>query len=185
MSTPRARATRERLVSAAGTAFGAEGVEASLGGIARAAGVGVRTLHSHFPTRDDLIADVVAAQLQEVAARGRELAGGAPRAGLIEWLGLFVAGASTYRGLPESVIRTLGEPGSPLFASCSSIETTCGELLTAAQQAGAVRADLDAADLLTLAAGVAAASAVRGERAQRLLAVLVDGITIGPVVSAP
>ncbi|MCG5432514.1 TetR/AcrR family transcriptional regulator [Mycobacterium sp. MYCO198283] len=181
MTSPRTSNTRDRLLAAAEDAFGAEGVGASLAHIAKAAGVGVRTLQSHFPTRDDLIAALVVARLDAVVTRGRELAGGPPRAGLIEWLGVFVSGASAYRGLPESVIRTLDEPGSPLYPACRSVLDTCRELLGDAQRAGAVRADIDATDLLTLAAGVAATTTQRGEHAQRLLGVVVDGITIGPV----
>lgn len=49
-------ANRETIVEAARETFANKGLEASLDGIARAAGVGAGTLYRQFPARADLVA---------------------------------------------------------------------------------------------------------------------------------
>jgi AcrR family transcriptional regulator len=49
-----ARINRRRIVAAARAVFGAHGADASMGAVARHAGVGIATLYRHFPTRVDL-----------------------------------------------------------------------------------------------------------------------------------
>jgi len=55
-----AERNRERILGAARSVFAAEGIEASMASVARAAGVGIATLFRRFPTRDDLINAVFA-----------------------------------------------------------------------------------------------------------------------------
>src|SRR5688572_21756341 len=59
---------RQRLLEVADVAFRANGLDASLEDIARRAGVGIGTLYRHFPTRDDLVVELVAADLERLAA---------------------------------------------------------------------------------------------------------------------
>jgi AcrR family transcriptional regulator len=49
-----ARINRRRIIAAARRVFGAHGADASMGAVARHAGVGIATLYRHFPTRADL-----------------------------------------------------------------------------------------------------------------------------------
>src|SRR5882757_8134384 len=50
-----ARRNREKLLAAAQDEFNRVGKNASLGGIAKAAGVGIATLYRHFPDRESLV----------------------------------------------------------------------------------------------------------------------------------
>lgn len=61
-TSPRKDAQRNRaaLLTAARTAFAEEGLDATLEGIARRAGLAIGTLYRHFPTRMDLVAAVIA-----------------------------------------------------------------------------------------------------------------------------
>ena len=55
-----ARRNRTALLAAAKTVFAEEGLDATLEGIARRAGVAIGTLYRHFPTRMDMVAAVIA-----------------------------------------------------------------------------------------------------------------------------
>jgi AcrR family transcriptional regulator len=50
---------RDRLLDAARTAFGEDGPQASIETIARRAGVGATTFYRHFPTKDDLVDELL------------------------------------------------------------------------------------------------------------------------------
>lgn len=58
-----ARQNRDRIVDAAREAFAADGLDVSMTGIARRAGVGVATLYRRFPTKAALVREVFAEQL--------------------------------------------------------------------------------------------------------------------------
>ena len=64
------------------------------------------------------------------------------------------------------------------------MRATASGLLARAQDAGAIRGDLDVADLLAAATGIAQAAADDGQ-ASRLLAIVRDGLTSPAVTGAP
>ena len=68
---PRADAQRNRakILAAAGEAFAVDGPDVPLDAVAALAGVGAGTVHRHFPTKESLIAAVVAARLERLADR--------------------------------------------------------------------------------------------------------------------
>ncbi|MEU8004255.1 TetR/AcrR family transcriptional regulator [Catellatospora sp. NPDC049111] len=59
-----AQRNRDALLAAASDAFAREGLNASLEGIARQAGVAIGTLYRHFPTRPDLVQEAFEGKLQ-------------------------------------------------------------------------------------------------------------------------
>ncbi|WP_246038219.1 TetR/AcrR family transcriptional regulator [Saccharothrix texasensis] len=59
-----ARQNRDRIIASAREAFAAEGLDVSMTGIARRAGVGVATLYRRFPTKEALVREVFAEQLE-------------------------------------------------------------------------------------------------------------------------
>ena len=63
-----ARRNRVLIVEAAREAFAALGVDVPMAEIARRAGVGVATLYRRFPTKESLVAEVFAEQLEECAS---------------------------------------------------------------------------------------------------------------------
>src|ERR1700753_4472833 len=95
-----ARRNYGQLVEQARLAFAESGVDASLDEIARRAGVASGTLYRHFPTRMDPVEAVLAGQIAELVALGRELlTAGDPGGALGRWLRAAVMHALTYRGL--------------------------------------------------------------------------------------
>jgi AcrR family transcriptional regulator len=168
----------ERLLAAADAAFTAHGVNASLEGVAKAAGVAIGTLYAHFPSRDDLLAALIADQMDKLTELGAQLSTGttSPEEALRRWLTSFGSGAATYQGLPNSVIQTLQNPESPLFHSCESMRTTCAHLLTAARESGHCRTAIGAEDLLAMTAAVAGAAHTRQQDPATYIAFLTDGL---------
>ncbi len=169
----------ERLVAAAREAFAADGPNASLDDIARAAGVGPGTLYRHFPTRLALFEAVYRDNVQRLCLEGERLAASEPPAdALLDWLKGFVTVVSQKRGLAAA----LTEEGrtSELFADCHAmINATAAALLERAKASGAVRDDVALADLLkmTKAFAVAAETSPEGSAlAERLLGLAMDGL---------
>jgi AcrR family transcriptional regulator len=174
-----ARRNYDKLLAAADEAFNADGVGASLEGIAKAAGVAIGTLYSHFPTRDDLLATLIAERMDRLVALGAELAEAAPpQQALVDWLTAFGAGAAAYQGLPDSVIRTLRNPESALYSSCETMRAACDQLLTAAKCSGSCRTDVDAEDLLAITAAVAGAADARQKDPSPFVELIAHGLRV-------
>jgi AcrR family transcriptional regulator len=174
-----ARRNVELLLAAAREAFATDGPNAPLDDIARAAGVGSGTLYRHFPTRLALLEAVYRDNVERLCDEGERLAASEPPAeALIDWLRGFVSVVSQKRGLAAALTADGRE--SELFAQCHAmINATGGTLLDNAKAAGAVRDDVDLADLLKIAKAFAYAgetSPEGGALAERLLALSMDGL---------
>ncbi|MFI6154357.1 TetR/AcrR family transcriptional regulator [Kitasatospora sp. NPDC051170] len=174
-----ARRNRAKVLAAAREAFTAEGLAVPLDEIARRAGVGAGTVYRHFPTKEALFEAVVSDTLESQTARGRAaLAEDDPGAALFTFLEELVAGAMVKMDLADALIGA-GVPLQPgTSAVAARLREVLVELLTRAQASGAVRTDVDGADLYALIAGAVAAERRRpaDTRDGRLVRVLCDGL---------
>lgn len=180
----RADATRNlaALLSAAKEVFAQDGTDAPVRDIAERAGVGVGTVYRHFPTRADLVAGVFAHEIDACAdAAERIAAAHPPFAALRQWMGEFVALASTKRGLAQAL-----HSGDPAFDVVPAkrqqrLFPAFRALFQAARGAGEIRSDIDPDDVLDAAATLCrSASADRPDRALGLVMLLVDGLRCRP-----
>jgi AcrR family transcriptional regulator len=173
-----ARRNYDRLVAAATAAFAEHGMDAPLDDIARRAGVGAGTLYRHFANREALMEAVYGAQVEGVCARAADLAATEPPdQALTLWLRDLVAHISAKRGLAAAIMAGGGDT-SPAFAACkTALRSAAADLLERAQQAGAVRADLNIEDLLRLMHGVAVSSEYAPDGPDRLIALIVEGLS--------
>ena len=128
--------------------------------IARRAGVGIGTFYRHFPTREALVVAVYRQQIDDLAAAARELPLVHPPAdALREWMHAFVDYAAVKRGmvaLLKSMMETDSAPvrrrqGHPVNAAA-------GSLLTAAAEAGEIRAGLGPTELIRAIGGICMAT---------------------------
>jgi AcrR family transcriptional regulator len=156
-----AQRNRERLLAAAVEIFSERGPDAPLDEIARRAGIGNATMYRHFPTRRELIIAVFADEVAALCAQGEVLLEGEqPADALFGWLRAFIAHVATKRELATAIPNDGGGQRSALFDQWhDAMRATASGLLTRAQSAGEVSADIEAADLLALANGIAVASA--------------------------
>ena len=192
MTTPRqlarlplradARRNYEALVAAAEEVFSAQGTDAPLDVIARHAGVGNATLYRHFPTRRDLLVAVCVGEVEALCGLAEQVRGAAnPRDALIDWIRAYIAHVGAHRGL-GAALNTGTQEDSVLVAVCREAVAEAGDaLLEAAVRAGGIRRDLRIDDLLALVGALATASeSGDGQRPERLLRLVVEGISEAP-----
>lgn len=164
-----------------------EGTPLQLNDVARRAGLGVGTVYRHFPTPEALLETVAAPCLEGLAAHGQQA----------------LTDADPWRALEGFLFRTVeaqvGDASLPAVVAApadalprtselkQSLRSAGTVLLDRARQAGVVRPDLSAADLVPLMCGVAYAvqvhSATPADRiatAHRYLTTLLEGLRVTP-----
>ena len=177
-----ARQNHARLITAATAAFAERGADAPLEDIARRAGVGIGTLYRHFPTRTDLQAAVFRSQVIAVCSQGDALLADQASSGeaFAAWMRNLAGYLVTKRGLSHALIEAIGIE-SELISSCwVTMRQTTERLLATAQQAGVIRTDVDATDVMRLVHGVTVSTEKTPERADMLLSVMLDGLRATP-----
>ena len=150
---PRADAQRNRdaILAAARETFEAEGALTSLDGIALRAGVGNATLYRNFPTRDDLLAAVIATSIAEALSEADELSRTlSPREALAEWLVLLTWRLRIWHDLPSCLATALQDGESPMKPAYDPLLERTGRLLDAAKDAGDVAGPVTASEVYEL-----------------------------------
>ena len=178
---PRADATRnrDRLLAAARTVFNQDGPPASLEAVARKAGLGIGTLYRHFPTREALYEAVYRRevdQLVELAARlSAELP---PTEALRHWLAANVEFIATKKGMAAALAMVSHKSSESIASALDRLRAALGGLLRRATEAGDLRGDLDAEELLLALVGICYAQEGPDWRAKvlRVLDVLIAGL---------
>ncbi|GAA3452769.1 TetR/AcrR family transcriptional regulator [Dactylosporangium matsuzakiense] len=152
---PRADAVRnrQRILAAARTAFADDGPGVSLDDVARRAGVGPGTVHRHFPTKDALFTAVITDRLQELAGLAAGGAGAADAGAAFFAFLTRMAGEAAQNLALSAAITDRAGIGEAVQAAGRDLEAAIAVLLRRAQAAGAVRADLDPAELHAVIAG--------------------------------
>jgi AcrR family transcriptional regulator len=157
-----AERNRRRLLDAAETLFRERGLEVGVADIAQRAGVGRGTLFRNFPTKQDLIAAIVIERMTDATGYGRTLLdAGDPGEALFGFLEEVVGRQQLDRCLFEAVADTF-LANQEIRAAHAEVVGALEDLLTRAKEAGAVRSDVGALDVLMLLKGVfEAASALK------------------------
>ncbi len=145
-----ARRNEQALLDAAAAVFVTSGVDAPVRDIAARAGVGMGTLYRHFPTRADLIIAVYRHQVEACVVAGPALlaSSATPYAALRQWITLFVDFLVTKHGL-AAVLQSDNAGFDALHAYfLDRLVPVCTQLLEAAAEAGEIRPDVDAYELM-------------------------------------
>jgi len=175
-----ARRNRDRLLEVAREAFAAEGLSVPLDEIARRAGVGPGTLYRHFPTKEGLFEAVVHERLDPLLTEAHALRDADdPGAALFTVLDRLVTDAVTKADLIDAIAHAGTEVQATVDATSADLRRTLGHLLTRAQSAGTIRADIGIADLMALLSGLLLALRHRanaGADPHLALRVLCDGL---------
>lgn len=177
-----ARDNRAKILAAARAAFELTGPEANLRDIARRAGVAQGTVHRHFPTKRALFSAIITERLRELTSLARQLrAGRAPGEAFIAFLTATVEHARHNRSLSAVFDGAGGD--EDMEAAGREMNAELALLLGRAQAEGAIRGDIDLADLHAIAAAVLAMdahpAAGDADRARRV-AIVLDGLRPGP-----
>jgi AcrR family transcriptional regulator len=170
-----AASNRARIIAAARAAIADEG-DVRLNAIARQAGVGQGTLYRHFPTREDLLAEVYREDVDAlVAAAPALLAEHEPLTALARWLDRVADYARVKRGVFAAVEASVSRE----LAAHS--QGPIGEALTAlldtGKADGTIRPDIDARDVILLIGYLTRLDQAEWDaRSRHLLQVILDGL---------
>jgi AcrR family transcriptional regulator len=173
-----AQLNQDRLLEAAAIAFTRDGADASLKGIAQAAGVGIGTLYRRFPTRELLIEAVYSNETARLCAAAPELLEMlSPVAGLRAWMDQFLDYMWTKRGMTGALQAAL-VPEGEVMVTRVLLADAIATLLAAGIADGSIRADIAAYDVLMAVGGITliAGHPTQRELAGRLLDLLIDGL---------
>jgi AcrR family transcriptional regulator len=171
----------DALLQAAKAVFATSGVDAPVREIAEKAGVGVGTVYRHFPQRADLVAAVFRREIDACADAASVLAAEHPPGeALAQWMQRYAAFVTTKRGL-AAALHSGDPPFEPLPAYFDQrLRPALRALLESAAAAGEVRGDVDPDDLLSAVASLGMSAHANGSgKAQRMVALLVDGLRYG------
>ena len=172
---------RQRLIDAAEEVFAARGLDATLDDIARHAGVNVATAYRHFDSKHELARAFLQATLDRAVAMAEEAAAVEdPLAGLAQFLGQALDLMATNRGLVDVLTN---DYGAEWFSDQlhDLITGPIRHLVSRGQQAGVVRADVDATDfavILPMLSSVSDRNVVAGiaDPSRRYLSLILAGL---------
>jgi AcrR family transcriptional regulator len=146
-----AQRNRDAILLAARETFEEEGVLASLDRIAVRAGVGNATLYRNFPTRDDLLAAVMEANVAAVLAGAKQLSDSlSPPEALAEWLLRLTWQFRIWHDLPYCIASARSDPASSMNSANAQLIEETRVLLNHAQRVGAAVETVTAEDLFEL-----------------------------------
>src|SRR5262249_24701994 len=149
-----AQRNRDQIVAAAGKAFTKCGLEATLEGIAKDAGVGIGTLYRHFPTRELLIEAAYRNELAAVCDAPAELlAKLPPDQALRAWMDRFIDYMGRKRGMVDALRAVFASGANPYAQSMDLLVGAVQPLLDAGAEAKLIRSDVTPADLLVSISG--------------------------------
>ena len=174
-----AQRNRARLLEAAESVFASEGISVPVDLIAAKAGVGVGTLYRHFPTKEKLFEAILIGRITDIAADARARVDSEdPGAAFFGFLEHLVEESTLKRDLIQALMGAGVQIEAEVSEFKHNLEIAVGELLELAQRAGAVRADVTSAVVLSLVGGTCMAAehpntaAVTGE----CIAIICDGL---------
>jgi AcrR family transcriptional regulator len=176
-----AERNRARILVAAGEVFAERGLDVSLDDIAAHAGVGVATVYRRFPEKDALIDALFEDKIDRAVALADEaLELEDPWEGLTAFMHGMCRMQAEDRGFKDALLT--GDRGRERVAGARErIEPRAIKLLSRAQEAGAVRADLGPFDVPMLHLCVALIADrtrdVAPDYWRRVLTIVLDGIS--------
>jgi len=145
-----AQHNRTRIVEAARDLFAEAGLDVTMTDIARRSGVGVATLYRRFPTKESLVAEAFAGQIEECASVVEDgLADPDPWRAFRTVLERVCAMQAVDKGFTGAFVSTF--PDAVGFDRLRArAEEGFGELTRRAKEAGALRADFTFHDITLL-----------------------------------
>lgn len=170
---------RARILAAARIEIEAGGTECSLDNVAKRAGVGPGTLYRHFPTREDLLSELLLSWVGDVRTDADKTSADTWD-NVLDWLVRLANHAMIYRGLAGTMAATEGDESSPLRSAHAAVLEANREVFDRARLAGVVNVAVDSGEISRLVTGVAMIT----EQAQltpaqlrSMLAIILNGLS--------
>jgi AcrR family transcriptional regulator len=161
-----ARRNRARILAVAVDAFATEGLSVPVQEIARRAGVGTGTVSRHFPTKEALFEAILLSRAGQLTEEATQLLDAAdPGAAFFGFFARLIAEGAANLGLAEALTGAGYDLDEATRRDGVDPMSALARLLARAQQAGAVRPDVDAADVKALIGGCLARAAAAPDQA--------------------
>ena len=169
-------AKRARLLKAAADVFVRDGIDAPMPAVAAAAGAGMGSVYRQFPSKRELLAELVVSRLEEVARAADDAAGQKcdPWSALGDLLWALAerqAGDDIYGEAMNSV-----SDHPAVTAATDRANAAIERLLAAARADGRLRDDATILDIRLIFAATRAAKQVEADAWRRILALLIDAL---------
>jgi AcrR family transcriptional regulator len=150
-----AERNRERILTAARTAFADSQTEVSMAEISRRAGVGMATLYRNFSSRQELLEALYLDEVDAVCRAAEAVAGDTPGESFMAWLRRFFVYFTSKRHVAAELLAHSGTD-NPVFGAGRPRVIAAGQpLLAAAQDAHELRADLTLDQILDMIVAIA------------------------------
>jgi AcrR family transcriptional regulator len=177
-----AQRNHNKILEAAEEVFARDGVAVPIDVVAERAGVGIGTLYRHFPTKEALFEAIVAARLAELIDTSDVYVRRAdtdPKGAFNSFLQEFARQAAAKQHLFEA-LELAGLDFEATFAdSVDVLLERVEELRRRAAEAGAIRADIQVQDIMTLVMGSCKFAGHAGsdaESLQRCVGIVIAGL---------
>ncbi len=171
---------RQRILEAAAEVFAAQGVSVPIDLVAERAGVGVGTLYRHFPTKEALFEAIVATKVDDMAdAAAAATHEPDPDRALFDFIHRLASEAASKHDLFDVLDSAGVDVKSRCAQSVERLEAGIETLLARASEAGDVRADVDADDVIGLVMGTCYGVRRMGAdaaTAERLIGICCEGL---------
>ncbi|WP_030908132.1 TetR/AcrR family transcriptional regulator [Streptomyces sp. NRRL F-5126] len=175
-----ARANEDKLLAAAAAAFARDGAGATLKQIAKDAGVGIGTLYRRFPSREQLVDATYRYETARLATRPAPLLAELPAdRALRTWMSEVLDYLATKHGMADTLGALLRDDANLGSQTRRQLTDAVEEFRAAGTAGGLIREGIPSPDILTALAGVTLAAGAdhQREQAERLLDLLMDGLT--------
>ncbi len=173
---------RERVLGAAKAVFAEAGPAGSLEAVARRAGVGTGTLYRHFPTRQALFEAVYRREVEQLVDLAEQLGTDLPPLeALRRWMHANVEFVATKKGMSAALAVAVHASSDLTANSMARLGRALETLLRRAANAGVIRDDIGAEDILRTIVGLCYTHDKPGWQGNvlRLVDVFVDGLRRG------
>jgi AcrR family transcriptional regulator len=169
-------AKRARLLRAAGEVFASNGLGTPMPVVAAAAGAGIGSVYRQFPSKHDLVAELVIDRLDQIAAGAHEAGerAGDRWAALTEMLWRLLERQSCDDFFGEAMLMVSEHP--QVVAALARAHEAFDQLLIDTRAEGRLRSDASPLDLRLVFAATRAARQVDPEAWRRMLELLIDAL---------
>jgi AcrR family transcriptional regulator len=162
---PRADATRNRrsLLDAASAELAAHGLDVSIARIASRAGVAKGTVFNHFPTKEDLVAEIFADRVAGLVAVGEGLRDADdPEAALLRFMTAGIELQANDRSFCQAA-ASIPRADPRVRAASERLARIAEDLTRRARDSGAIRTDVTGHDIVLLFNAASQAAAPLGD----------------------
>ncbi|KLU64462.1 nucleoid occlusion factor SlmA [Desulfosporosinus acididurans] len=150
-----AKQNREQILQTAHKIFAEKGLAVPISEIASKAGIGIGTVYRHFPTKEVLFNEVIISYKQKLTKKAKSLSIHTdPGKAFFDFISLIMEDGFTNKAMRDAFRIGIFRVRTATSGVLLDFQSSLADLLTRAQDAKAVREDIEAIDLIALMSGL-------------------------------